>query len=152
MRMADCQARSLQSDRAIRAYQLAEKLAVQTGQGKLESVADVNEADLQSKVGGVGDALRLYQRALQVDKKTGDDSAGAQDWLAYGRFLNDKGFPARLAYACLVKAESLTPPPHNPSDSAGEIRGQMEKHLGAAAVAIRHDPEPALQEALVLRR
>jgi tetratricopeptide (TPR) repeat protein len=152
MRMADCQARSFQSDRAIRAYQLAEKLAVQTSQSKLESVADVNEAELQSRIGGLDEALRLYQRALQLDKTAADDNATAQDWLAYGRFLEEKDFPVRLAYACLVKSESLLPPPHNTSDPVTVARQQIEKRLGPEAAAIRRDPEPALREALALRR
>ena len=99
LRMADCQARSSQADLALKSYHLAEKLATQTRQPKLESVADVNEAALQSKSGKLDDALRLYQQALRLDDSIADASASAEDWFAYGRFLDDAGFPARLAYA-----------------------------------------------------
>ncbi len=154
LRMADCQARSSQTELAVKSYHLAEKLAVQTGQAKLESVADVNEAELQAKTGKLDDALRLYQRALQVDSSIGDNSASAQDWLVYGRFLDDAGFPARLAYACLVKSENITQSLPHPAvpDSLVAPRKQLEKRLGAEAALVRRDLEPVLQEALALRR
>ncbi len=154
LRMAACQARSSQTDLALKSYRLAEKLAVQTNQPKLESVADVNEAALQSKTGILDDALRLYQRALQLDKDAGDNSASAQDWFTYGHFLDDAGFPPRLAYACLLKSEKVTQSIPNASvpDSLLTARRQLEKRLGAEATTIRRDPELALQQALELRR
>ena len=154
LRMADCQARSSQTDRALQSYHLAEKIAVQTRQPKLESVADVNEAAVQTKAGKLTEALLLYQHALQLDKTSNDDSASAQDWFAYGRFLDDAGFPARLAYACIVKSEKIAqtlPSPAVP-DALAAARAQMEKRLGAEGAAVRRDPEPALQEAVALRR
>jgi tetratricopeptide (TPR) repeat protein len=154
LRMADCQARSSQPDSALKAYRLAEKLAIETHQPKLESVADVNEASLQAKSGRLSDALQLYQHALSLDESAGDDSAAAQDWFAYGRFLDDAGFPARLAYACVVKSEDLTQALPNGAlpDALSGVRKQMEKRLGGEAVVIRRDLDPALQEALALRR
>ena len=154
LRMADCQSRSSQIDLAVQSYRLAEKLAVQTGQAKLESVADVNEAELQSKAGKLDDALRLYQRALQLDQSAGDNSASAQDWLVYGRFLDDMGFPSRLAYASFTKAENLAQslPDSSVPESLVAARKKIEKKLGPEAAQIRRDPEPALQEALALRR
>jgi tetratricopeptide (TPR) repeat protein len=154
LRMADCQARSSQTDLALKSYHLAEKLAVQTGQPKLESVADVNEAELLAKAGKLDDALRLYQRALQLDKSAGDNEASAQDWMAYGHFLDDMGFPARLAYASFVKADNLTQGLSNSLVPASVVamRKKIEKGLGPEAAQIRRDPEPALQEALALRR
>ena len=77
LRMADCQARSSQTGLAVKSYHLAEKLAAQTRQTKLESVADVNEAALQAKAGKLDDALQLYQHALQLDTSIGDNSASA---------------------------------------------------------------------------
>ncbi len=153
LRMADCQERSSQTELAIQSYHLAEKLAGQTRQSKLESVADVNEAALQAKAGKLTAALQLYQQALQLDSSNGDNSASAEDWLLYGRFLDDAGFPARLAYACIVKSEKITrllPSPAVP-DSLAAARKQMEKRLGAEAESVRRNPEPALQEALALR-
>ena len=154
LRMADCQARSDQTELAVKSYGLAEKLAAQTAQGKLESVADVNEAELQAKTGKLDDALRLYQHALQLDTAANDDSASAQDWLAYGHFLDVSGFPERLAYACIVKSETITQslPDKTQADSMVATRKQIEKRLGSEASAIRRDPNEALQEALALRR
>jgi len=153
LRMADCQARASQTDRALRSYQLAEKLATQTGQTKLESLADVNEAAIEAKAGKLSEALPLYQEALRLDRAIGDDGAGAEDWLAYGRFLDDAGFPPRLAYACLVKSENLSQSLHpvGASDPAAASRKALEKRLGGASTAVRRDLEPALAEALALR-
>ncbi len=164
LRLADCQGRASQTDTAMKAYHLAEKLAVQTRQAKLESVADVNEAALQAKTGKLDEALQLYQHALMLDSSAGDTGAGAEDWFAYGTLLEDSGFPPRLAYACMVKSENLkraaaltqsvsgkgteAATPDSPSSSRREI----EKELGAQASVIRRDPEPVLREALALRR
>jgi tetratricopeptide (TPR) repeat protein len=154
LRMADCQARSSQAELALKSYHLAEKLATQTRQPKLESVADVNEAALQSKAGKLDEALRLYQQALRLDDSIADTSASAQDWLAYGRFLDDAGFPARLAYACMVKSEMLTQSLHSTAVPVAQTaaRLEVERQLGASAASVRRDPEPVLQEALTLRR
>jgi tetratricopeptide (TPR) repeat protein len=170
LRLADCRAHSAQTDMAVSAYHLAEKLAVETHQEKLESIADVNEAALQSKSGKVDDALALYQRALRLDASIDDDGSSAEDWYTYGQFLEDAGFPPRLAYACMVKSDSLTQAlpgtvagaaygtPSGTAfgkavhDSASSIRRDLEKRLGAQAVAIQRDPEPALSEALALKR
>jgi tetratricopeptide (TPR) repeat protein len=153
LRMADCQSRSSQAELALKSYHLAEKLAAQTGQPKLESIADVNEAALQANAGRLSEALALYQHALQLDKSIGDDSASAQDWLAYGHFLDASGFPPRLAYACVLKSERIAETLHKdlPAASTGPLQQSLEKHLGAAAAAVRHDPEPVLAEALALR-
>jgi tetratricopeptide (TPR) repeat protein len=153
LRMADCQARSSQTDMAVQSYRMAEKLALQTRQTKLESLADVNEAALLAKAGRLNEAVPLYQRALQLDDSIGDNSASAEDWLAYGRFLDDAGFAPRLAYACVVKSQNLGLSAHNPvaPDAAATLRKGLEKQLGAAAAGIRRDPEPVLNEALILR-
>jgi tetratricopeptide (TPR) repeat protein len=153
LRMADCQARSAQPDLAVKSYELAEKLAAQTSQSKLESLADVNEAALQAKAGKLTNALQLYQRALHLDSTIGDNNSEAQDWMAYGQFLDDAGFPVRLAYACVVKSDSLKQPVSHSSvpDSLAANHKQMEKRLGTEAASIRRDPEPAVQEALALR-
>jgi len=154
LRMADCQSRSSQTELALKSYQLAEKLAAQTSQPKLESVADVNDAALQARTGKLDEALRLYQHALRLDESVNDASAIAEDWFAYGRFLDDAGFPARLAYACMVKSESVTKllPDSKIPASVTSSRQQIEKRVGAAAAGIRRNPDAALQEALALRR
>jgi tetratricopeptide (TPR) repeat protein len=154
LRMADCQARSSQTELAVKSYRLAEKLAAETGQTKLESVADVNEAGLQAKNGKVDDVLDLYQRALRLDESIADNNAGAADWFAYGHFLDDAGFSPRLAYACMIKSElerESLPDAAPPAPSEAE-RQQIEKRLGPVAAAIRRDPQPVLELALSLRR
>jgi len=154
LRMADCQARSSQTEAALKSYQMAEKLAAQTAHPKLESIADVNEAQLQAASGRLDEALRLYQRTLLLDNSTGDKEAIAVDWFAYGRFLDQAGFSERLAYACMVKSElvakSLANSPLPASVNA--TREQIEKRLGPAALAVRRNPEPLLEEALAFRR
>jgi len=157
LRMADCQTRSSQIDRAVMSYQLAEKLAAQTGQAKLASVADVDEAALQVKAGRLRDAMLLYQHALKLDDAIHDSSASAQDWFSFSRFLEEAGFSPRLAYACLVKSQQITQSlsnaaaPDSLTEARKRVEKQLEKRLGAAAAAdIRRDPEPVLKEALAL--
>jgi tetratricopeptide (TPR) repeat protein len=154
LRMADCQARASRTDEAVHSYELAARLASQTKQARLESIADVNEAAIQADAGKLDEALPLYQNALQLDDSIGDQSSSAEDWLAYGRFLEKAGFPDRLVYACFEKSASL-------QDSLAEAsqrqyltdaRNKAERRLGPAAVAIRRDPTPTLQQALALRR
>lgn len=154
LRMADCQGRSSQTDLALKSYHLAEKLAVQTRQPKLESVAGVNEAALQAKAGRLSEALPLYQHALQLDGAIGDDSAAASDWLSYGHFLDDAGFSPRLVYACLLKAQNITQSRHSPEspDTMTDMRKSLEKRLGKASAAVRRDLEPTLAQALTLRQ
>lgn len=154
LRMADCQARASQTDLAIKSYEMAEKLAAQTKQPKLETIAYVNEAELQAKAGKLDEALALYQQTLQLDASNGDNSATAADWFAYGRFLDESGFPEKLAYACLVKAESAAKMAEKsplPESAQGTL-AKLEKHLGPVGASIRRNPEPALQEAIQLRR
>jgi tetratricopeptide (TPR) repeat protein len=154
LRMADCQARASQKPEAVQSYQLAAKIAHQTKLGKLESVADVNEAALQAEDGRLDDALQLYQQALQLDESIGDPKASAEDWLAYGRFLVGAGFPSRLAYASLVKSEILQ---STLADAAEQqlrtaVTGQAAAQVGPEGAAIRRDLSPVLNEALTFRR
>jgi tetratricopeptide (TPR) repeat protein len=152
LRMADCQARASETAEAVQSYQLAAKIAAQTKQSKLESVASVNEAALQEKEGKLSDALRLYQHALQLDESIGDRAASAEDWFAYGRFLQDSGFPSRLAYACFVKSASLDNalPDALQRQYVSQASEHAAKLAGRAAAEIRRNLEPALQEALAL--
>ena len=150
LRMADCQARSSQPDMALKSYQMAEKLALQTGQPKLESIADVNQAPLQAKAGRVNEALRLYRRALELDDSVGDKAAAAVDWFTYGQFLEQSGFSPKMAYACMVKSELIAqslPAPAVPQ-SATDARLRLDRKLGGEGAAIRRNPEPMLQDAL----
>ncbi|MGB8581402.1 MAG: hypothetical protein WCD47_11320 [Candidatus Sulfotelmatobacter sp.] len=152
LRLADCQVRASETAQAIQSYQLARKLSVQTLQGQLESVAAVNEAELQSKSGKLGEALHLYQRALQLDESLGDPTASAEDWLAYGKFLDDSGFPAELAYSCFVKSERLKEPLPDPGQQqlrAGAAK-LAERRAGSEAASVRRNLDLSLRQALVL--
>ncbi|HLW86770.1 MAG TPA: tetratricopeptide repeat protein [Candidatus Sulfotelmatobacter sp.] len=153
LRMADCQQRASQTAQAVKSYELAQTLASRTKLPRLESVAAVDEASLQAKAGRLGQALTLYQRALLLDGATADREAGAEDWFSYGRFLDDAGFPARLAYACLVKSEGLmqSVPGGKPPATLLSEKARLEKKIANQAVAVRQDPTRALEEALALR-
>ncbi len=158
MRMADCQARSSQPELALKSYSLAEKLAAQTRQPNLESLADVNEAALQSKSGNLDSALQHYQRAIGLDNQTSDVAASAEDWFAYGKFLDDSGFSPRLAYACILKSDSVSQSLNHAATLPvrAATRQQIEKRLGPSAAEVRREfqnnPGPTLQQALELRR
>jgi tetratricopeptide (TPR) repeat protein len=152
--MAQCQVSSSQPEAGVKSYQMAEKLAQQTGQAKLESMADVNEAQLLGKAGQVNDALRLYRRALELDDAAGDADAGSADWFAYGHFLEDSGFPPKMAYACMVKSERLSQSLAKSGLAAtvAQARQQLEKRVGAEADGIRRNPDPVLRDALRVQR
>jgi tetratricopeptide (TPR) repeat protein len=154
LRMADCQARSSRIDQAVQSYELAARLAAQTKQAKLESIADVNEAAIQADAGKLDEALELYQHALRLDDSLADQTASAEDWFAYGRFLEKAGFPVRLVYACFTKSVSLQEslPDSSQRQYLTHARDEAERRLGASASAIRRDPAPMLREALALRR
>jgi tetratricopeptide (TPR) repeat protein len=172
LRMAACQARLSQTELASKSYQLAENLAAQTKQPRLESVAAVSEAALQFQAGHLSEALKLYQHALQLDSSAGDENASVEDWLNYGRFLDAAGFPSRLAYACVVKSDRIaqkvqsaavkepealtgTSPTGQPIRQSplepSAFEESLQKRLGAAAAGIRRNPDPVLAEALALR-
>jgi tetratricopeptide (TPR) repeat protein len=154
LRMADCQARASEKSQAVQSYELAAKIAAQTKQGKLETIADVNEAALQAEAGKFGQALQLYQHALQLDESIGDRASSAEDWFAYGRFLDSAGFPARLVYACLVKSASLQDSLTQAAQrqALATASQQAESRIGPEAATIRRDPDPLLQKALGLRQ
>ncbi len=113
----------------------------------------MNEAALQAEAGKLDLALALYQHALQLDEAVGDEAASAEDWLAYGQFLESAGFPARVVYACLVKsAREDALPDAAQQKLLADASKRIEKQIGSEAAAIRHDPQPTLREALALRR
>jgi tetratricopeptide (TPR) repeat protein len=152
--MGDCQTRASQQAQALQSYQLAERLAAQTKQSKLESIASVNEAALLGEAGRLDEALQLYQHAVGLDESTGDRTASAEDWFAFGRFLEGAGFPDRLAYACLVKSEMLQDPLTDASQQRhrAEAIKRRAKLAGSEAAAIRRNPGLSVNEALALRR
>jgi len=102
-----CQEKVQRPDDATKSYELARGIAVQVGDKNTESLADMYKAQLKSSQHQIGDALSLYQQALQLDKTLNDPHVEAQDWYTYGIFLRDSGLSSRLSYACLMKSEQL---------------------------------------------
>jgi tetratricopeptide (TPR) repeat protein len=151
LRLAQCQVQLQRVGQARQSYALAEKIAAQTGEKKLESLAAVNHAALEASDNKVDEALRLYQHALRIDA-SGDAASEAADWYAYGLFLRDRGFPLRLAYACVTRAESLW----NQTAKAAEqptvarARADLRRKLGRESEVIDRNPQPLLEEALAL--
>jgi len=84
-----------------------------------------------------------------------DPRSEATDWYSYALFLRDSGFPLRLAYACLVKSESLMKTLKDAKDASAlqavvVTRTEVGKKLGATAASLQRDPHRAIQEALAL--
>jgi tetratricopeptide (TPR) repeat protein len=154
LKLADCQARASHPDQALRSYDLARKIAAQTGEGKLESFASVSEAALWARSGKSDEALRLYQYALQLDASMNDRHSEAVDWYNYALFLREAGFPPRLSFASLLKSEELMKfAPDSPeAKSFAKTLQEFEKPLGNEAARIRRNPEPAQRQALMLTR
>jgi len=154
LKMADCHARADHPEQAVRSYELARKIAAQTGEGKLESFASMSEALVRARTGKTGEALHLFQRALQLDASLNDRHSEAVDWYTYAIFLRDAGFPVRLAFASLLKSEAvMNLDPNSPEGkSFAKTLQECEKPLGREATAIRRNPAPVQQQALMLSR
>ena len=153
LKAADCNARANHLDVALQFYKMARTLAARTQQQKLESFADMAEASLDARLGQAAKALPLFQRALQLDAVLDDPHSGAVDWCVYAMFLRDSGFPIRLAYASVLKSQTLLSSDSNgqQATAAGRIRKDLEQRLGPQASLISHNPTPLWQEALQLK-
>jgi tetratricopeptide (TPR) repeat protein len=154
LKLADCQSRAGHSDQALRSYELARKIAAQTGEGKLESFASISEAGLRARNGNPDEALRLYQHALQLDASMDDRHSEGVDWYNHALFLRDAGFPPRLSFASLLKSEELMKfaPDSAEAKSFAKTLQEFEKPLGTEAARIRKNPEPVQKQALTLAR
>ncbi len=154
LKLADCQARAGHPDQALRSYELARKIASQTGEGKLESFASIGEAGLWARSGKNDEALRLYQHALKLDASMDDRHAEAVDWYNYAIFLRDAGFSPRLSFASLLKSEELMKfaPESAEAKSFAKTMAEFEKPLGSEAARIRKNPQDAQRQALMLVR
>jgi tetratricopeptide (TPR) repeat protein len=154
LKLADCQSRAGHPDQALRSYELARKIAAQTGEGKLESFASISEAGLRAHNGHPDEALRLYQHALQLDASMDDRHSEGVDWYSYALFLRDAGFPPRLSFASLLKSEELMKfaPDSAEAKSFAKTLQEFEKPLGSEAARIRKNPEPVQKQALTLAR
>jgi tetratricopeptide (TPR) repeat protein len=152
LRLAQCEIQANRLDQAAKTYELAQKIAAQAGETKMESVSSLSEAELKAGQGKTGQALPLYQHALELDSKVDDSQATASDLYSYGLFLRDSGFAPRLAYACVFKSQSMMgnlkdTPEFN---SVARVREEMEKKLAAQPAVLKQNPDAAVQEALAL--
>ena len=161
LKLAECQMQTSHLEPALKAYQLAAKIAAETNETKLESLASIDEAALQASMGNVSGALHLYQHALKLDATSGDRHAEAADWYAYAMFLRDAKFPSRLAYACLLKSESLMKSQNAPElqtvsqarlDAEKNMESKQRKASALQPAELRHNLQPAIEEALSLTR
>jgi tetratricopeptide (TPR) repeat protein len=152
MRLAQCQIQANHLDQAAKSYELARKIAVQSGEVKMESAASGAEAELKSGQGKTAQALPLYQHALELDRKLDDSQATASDFYSYGLFLRDSGLSPRLAYACMLKAQSLMQPFKDTPEykSVAMAREDLGKKLAAQPTVLKQNPDSAVQEALAL--
>ena len=153
LRLAQCQVQTHREDQAGNAYDLAEKIAAQTGEKQLESFAAIGHAELSAKLGNKADALRLYQHSLRLDEGLNDPHSSAADWYGYAMFLKQAGFETRLSYACLLKAETLVKLVNNAPELEPILnaRQQTEAALGNQARDIRQHQDSALHDALTLK-
>jgi tetratricopeptide (TPR) repeat protein len=152
LRLAQCQIQAKHLDQATQSYELARKIAVPAGETRLDGLATFAEAELKAEQGKTAEALPLYQQALELDRKLEDSQTTATDLYSYGKFLRDAGFPPRLAYACLLKAQELISKGQMSEDNSdfqtvALAREDLEKKLGSPSAEIRRNPDAVLQEA-----
>ncbi|MBZ5722277.1 MAG: hypothetical protein LAO03_18045 [Acidobacteriia bacterium] len=152
LRLAQCQVQAKRTQDAEQAYALAMRIASQTGERRLESFAAIGGAQLEATLDKKAEALRLYQRALKLDGTMNDPRSEATDWYGYGLYLRDADFPARLAYACLLKSELLMKSLKDAPDikAVTAAREDVGKRLAGKADAVRRNPQPVIEEALAL--
>lgn len=152
LRLAQSQIQANHLDQAAKSYELAQKIAVQSGETKMESAASIAEAELKSGQGKTAQALPLYQHALELDRNLDDSQATASDLYSYGLFLRDSGLSPRLAYACILKSQSLLQPYQNTPEynSVAMAREDLEKKLAARPAELKRNPDSEVREALAL--
>ena len=150
LRLAQCQTQANHADQAELSYGLAQRVAAQAGDKKLEGFAAISRASLEASQGRRGDALRLYQSALKLDASLDDPLSQSADWYGFALFLRDAGFDSRLAYASLLKAQALMESSKDSADAQPiqQARADLEKKWAGKAAGIRRDPQPVLAEAL----
>ena len=153
LRLAQCQVQAKNPDQAEKTYELARKIAAESGEAKMEGAASVSAAELEAGLGKTRQALELYQHALKLDSQLDDPQATASDLYSYGLFLRDSGISPELAYACLRKSEFLMQKSeHGPElNSLVLAREDLGKKLANQAPRRPQDVEAALREALLLK-
>jgi tetratricopeptide (TPR) repeat protein len=150
LRLAQCQIHANHPDQAAKTYELAQKIAAQSGQTKMESGASIAEAELDAGQGKTAQALPLYQHAIELDAQLNDSQAAASDFYAYGLFLRDSGLSPRLAYACILKSQSMMQEFKDAPEykTVVEAREGLEKKLAVAG--LKRNTDSDVQEALAL--
>lgn len=118
----------------------------------MESAASVSAAELEAGLGKTRQALQLYQHALKLDSQLSDAPTTAIDSYSYGLFLRDSGLSPELAYACLLKTQSLLQKsePTPEFNSIVRAREELEKKLAGRSAKRSQDPEAGFREALAL--
>jgi len=148
IQLGDDETRSNNDSAALTEYQSAISMAERAGDARFESLALAHLADLQEKAGDTKGAALSYERGLAFDPKAADPRSEAFDWFNYGQFLRRHGLPDELAYACLLRAESLLR--GDSGQGTATVRAalqEMESHLGKKAPAARKDLPPLLSRA-----
>jgi tetratricopeptide (TPR) repeat protein len=105
--LGDDEAQLNQNPAARTQYEFAVELAQRQANPKIQSLALARLADVQEKLQDARAAAQSYQRVLALDATSSDPRTEGLDWFNYGQFLRRHGIADNLAYACLLKAESL---------------------------------------------
>ena len=151
IQLADDQSSTNHADAALAGYLSAVALAERAGDARLEALAFAHLADLQEKRGDVKSAAHSYQRGLAVDAKASDPHSEAFDWFNYGQFLRRHSQPDDLAYACVLRAESLLASSGGADlQTVQTIRKQMESSLGKKSATAQKDVPALLARAAAL--
>jgi Tfp pilus assembly protein PilF len=152
LKVADADVAANHNEEARGEYLAGIRLAQSNRDAALESLALVHLADVQEKLATPVDALRSYQRALQLDASLADPRSAAADWLNYGQFLRRHGQSEELLLACLLHAqELLSATPGDELIAVAQARTESETHLGRATAArIRSTLNSELQTTLSL--
>jgi tetratricopeptide (TPR) repeat protein len=152
LRLALCQAKTGHPAEAVESYGLAEKIAARVGEPKLESLASIGDATVEAAQKKVPQALGQYQHALTLDRAVDDRQSEAADWYSYALFLRSAGFPSRVIYPCLVRAEFLMQSLKDPADlnNVKLLRQAAESQLATEAPGPGHNQQAALEDALHL--
>ena len=149
LRFAGAHARLEGLEAALELYGTAGTMAQQTGERVLEAFAHGRMAELHDTLGDFGQAAQAYQRALAIDAATEDAQGEGLDWFNYGRLLERRGLPARLAFACFLKSEELLgSTPGAELDTVTTARQRAETSLSDEAADVRRDLPSVLSEAL----
>ena len=150
LKLAHCQSLAGQTAQVQKSYRLADTIVEQSGDPRLIGAVLATHAAWEASQNNAAEALRLYQRTLKLYSGINDPGAEAGAWYAYGVFLRDRGLSSRLAYAALLRSESLLPSDSGDRAAVTRARQALEKKLGPEAASIRRNPGPAVSQAASL--